>query len=167
MLQETKPTASRKATKVRKSPAVKKALVNIAREAGIGKRKDFTAYDVKTPKRAKGAAARQPPWRRAIMWLYTGQRRDDRAARRIASRRSPKRPAAASSAIESGRNSGQEGPQRVASLIGAVVRGPFGTGSKSERQAVWFETAEGRFVLRRKEGPTFGDRDSNNTWASG
>jgi len=53
---------------------------------------------------------------------------------------------------------GKSGPQRVVDLIGAVVRGPFGTGSKSERQAVWFETAEGRFVLRRKEGPTFGDK---------
>jgi hypothetical protein len=52
----------------------------------------------------------------------------------------------------------KSGPQRVADLIGAVVRGPFGTGSKSERQAVWFETAEGRFVLRRKEGPTFDDK---------
>ena len=61
MLQETKPTASRKATKVRKSPAVKKALVNIAREAGIGKRKDFTAYDVKTPKRAKVRGSKAAP----------------------------------------------------------------------------------------------------------
>jgi hypothetical protein len=51
-----------------------------------------------------------------------------------------------------------EGPQRIDGLTGTVVRGPFGTGSKSEREAVWLETAEGRFVLRRKEGPTFDDR---------
>jgi hypothetical protein len=51
------------------------------------------------------------------------------------------------------------GPQRIEGLTGAVKRGPFGTGSKSEREAVWLETAEGRFVLRRKEGPTFDDRE--------
>ena len=39
-----------------------------------------------------------------------------------------------------------------------MVRGPFGTGSKSERDAVWLETADRRFVLRRKDGPTFDDR---------
>jgi hypothetical protein len=48
-------------------------------------------------------------------------------------------------------------PRRVEGLTGAVVRGPFGTGSKSERQAVWLETGEGRYVLRRKEGPTYDD----------
>jgi hypothetical protein len=53
---------------------------------------------------------------------------------------------------------GKNGPQRVDDLTGAVVRGPFGVGSKSERETVWFETADGRFVLRRKEGPTFGDK---------
>lgn len=53
---------------------------------------------------------------------------------------------------------GKSGPQRVDDLTGAVVRGAFGGGSKSEREAVWFETAEGRFVLRRKEGPTFDDQ---------
>jgi hypothetical protein len=51
-----------------------------------------------------------------------------------------------------------DGPQRIEGLTGSVVRAPFGTGSKSERQAVWLETAEGRFVLRHKEGPTFDDQ---------
>jgi hypothetical protein len=51
-----------------------------------------------------------------------------------------------------------DGTQRIDDLTGRVVLGPFGSGSKSERQAVWLETAEGRFVLRRKEGPTFDDR---------
>lgn len=50
-----------------------------------------------------------------------------------------------------------EHPQRIDDLTGAVVRGSFGTGSKSEREAVWLETAKGRFVLRRKDGPTFDD----------
>lgn len=49
-------------------------------------------------------------------------------------------------------------PQRVEGLTGAVTRGRFGAGSKSEREAVYFETATGRFVPRRKAGPTFGDR---------
>lgn len=48
--------------------------------------------------------------------------------------------------------------QRVEGLTGAVLRAPFGTGSKSEREAVWLETADHRLVLRRKDGPTFGDR---------
>jgi hypothetical protein len=39
-----------------------------------------------------------------------------------------------------------------------VSRGPFGTGSKSERDAVWIETAERRLVLRRRDGPAFDDR---------
>ena len=50
-----------------------------------------------------------------------------------------------------------DGAKRIEGLTGAVVRGPFGTGSKSERDAVWLETADGRFVLRRKEGPSYND----------
>jgi hypothetical protein len=48
-------------------------------------------------------------------------------------------------------------PRRVDGITGTVARGPYGTGSKSERIAVWIDTPQGRFVLRRKEGPTFGD----------
>jgi hypothetical protein len=48
-------------------------------------------------------------------------------------------------------------PQPVTGVTGAVVRAPFGTGSKSERQAVWLETPDGRYVLRRKDGPTYDD----------
>jgi hypothetical protein len=48
-------------------------------------------------------------------------------------------------------------PQRIDGLAGSVERGRLGTGSKSEREAVWLETAQGRFVLRHKEGPAFGD----------
>lgn len=59
LLQKTKPTASQKARKVRKSPAVRKALANIAREAGIGRKKEFKAYKVKMPKgvRRRGTKA--------------------------------------------------------------------------------------------------------------
>src|SRR5262245_57855410 len=53
---------------------------------------------------------------------------------------------------------GSDDPERIDGLIGNVVRGPFGIGSKSERQAVWLETSEDRLVVRRKEGPAFGDR---------
>ena len=55
-----------------------------------------------------------------------------------------------------------DSPQRVDGLIGTVVRGPFGTGSKSARDAVWLETAKGRLVLRHKEGRTFGDPSFDN-----
>lgn len=48
-------------------------------------------------------------------------------------------------------------PRKVASIQGAVERGPFGAGSKSARDAIWLSTLEGRFVLRRKGGPAFGD----------
>jgi hypothetical protein len=50
-----------------------------------------------------------------------------------------------------------DSPQRIDGLTGVVVRGPFGAGSKSEREAVWLDTAGRRFVLRRKDGPTFAD----------
>jgi hypothetical protein len=43
-------------------------------------------------------------------------------------------------------------------MTGTVVRGSFGAGSKSERDAIWLDTGDERLVLRRKDGPTFGDR---------
>ena len=51
-----------------------------------------------------------------------------------------------------------DAPQRVDGLTGTVSRGPFGTGSKSAREAIWLESGKRRFVLRRKGGPTYGDR---------
>lgn len=41
--------------------------------------------------------------------------------------------------------------------MGQVVAGPVGGGSKSERSAVWIETARGRYLLRRQGGPSHGD----------
>jgi Peptidase family C25 len=61
LLRETKPTASRKAGKVRRSPTVRKALANIAREAGIGRSKEFTAYAVKTPPAGRSRGAKAVP----------------------------------------------------------------------------------------------------------
>jgi hypothetical protein len=49
-------------------------------------------------------------------------------------------------------------PEKVDNLVGVVVRGPFGTGSKSKREAIWLEADDRRLVLRRKDGPTFGGR---------
>lgn len=48
-------------------------------------------------------------------------------------------------------------PRRVDGIEGTVERGPFGVGSRSAREAVWVDTRQGRFVLRRKDGPTFDD----------
>jgi len=53
--------------------------------------------------------------------------------------------------------SDKDEPRRVEGLSGKVERGAFGTGSKSARVAVYIETAQGRFVLRRKEGPATDD----------
>lgn len=56
------------------------------------------------------------------------------------------------------RKADDDSPQRVDGLIGTVVRGPFGSGSKSERNTLWLQTADRRLVLRHKSGPAFGDR---------
>ncbi|MCK1511361.1 hypothetical protein IVB22_01990 [Bradyrhizobium sp. 190] len=61
LLQESKPTASKKARKVRKSETVRKALSNIAKEAGIGSKREFMAFDVKTPKGARPRGSKAVP----------------------------------------------------------------------------------------------------------
>ena len=48
-------------------------------------------------------------------------------------------------------------PERVEKLRGRVTRGQYAKGSKSERDAVFLETAAGRYILRRKDGPAFAD----------
>lgn len=54
--------------------------------------------------------------------------------------------------------SSSEDPEKVDGLTGTVVRGPFGKGSKSEREAIWLEADGRRLVLRRKAGPGYGDQ---------
>ena len=49
-------------------------------------------------------------------------------------------------------------PRRVKGVTGRVERGAFGTGSKSERNVVFIDTHDGRYVLRRKDGPAIGDK---------
>ena len=50
-------------------------------------------------------------------------------------------------------------PQRVSALHGRVTSGAYGKGSKSEREAVFIETPDARYILRRKTGPVFGDAE--------
>lgn len=44
-------------------------------------------------------------------------------------------------------------------LTGHVVKKLFGTGSKSERQAVVLRTGDGEYVLRRQGGLAYDDPD--------
>ncbi len=48
-------------------------------------------------------------------------------------------------------------PERVEGLTGDVVSAPFGGASKSKQMAIWLQADGRRLVLRRKEGPAFGD----------
>lgn len=48
-------------------------------------------------------------------------------------------------------------PEPVQGLRGRVTRAETAKGSKSERVAIFLETAEGRLLLRRKDGPVFAD----------
>lgn len=45
----------------------------------------------------------------------------------------------------------------MAKFVGKVTRKTFGKGSKSEYEAVFLETEEGEFVLRRRGGNPFHD----------
>lgn len=54
---------------------------------------------------------------------------------------------------------GDERPRRVDGLTGTVASGAFGAGSKSEREAIWLQVGAERFVLRRKDGPSYGDSE--------
>jgi len=48
-------------------------------------------------------------------------------------------------------------PLRVTALRGRIIQGPYGKGSKSEHDAVFFETADMRYILRRKTDSVFDD----------
>jgi hypothetical protein len=50
-------------------------------------------------------------------------------------------------------------PIRITAIRGQVTHGPYGKGSKSEHEAVFIETADGRYILRRKRGPAFDDTE--------
>lgn len=42
-------------------------------------------------------------------------------------------------------------------FIGIVMKGPFAKGTKSEHEAVYLETGQGTYVLRRQGGNPFQD----------
>lgn len=48
-------------------------------------------------------------------------------------------------------------PVPVRNIRGEVSEGKYGEGSKSERRALFIDTQQGRFILRRKGGPAFAD----------
>ena len=48
-------------------------------------------------------------------------------------------------------------PRRVVAVNGRVTQGTYAAGSKSERHALFIETTEHRWLLRRKGAPAFGD----------
>ena len=48
-------------------------------------------------------------------------------------------------------------PMHVHALRGRVAEGPFARGSKSERIAIFLETGSNRYVLRRRDGPSYAD----------
>lgn len=50
-----------------------------------------------------------------------------------------------------------EQPKPVKNFGGRVSKGGYGKGTKSEREAVFIESKEGRYLLRRKAGPAFAD----------
>ena len=59
-LSEFKPTASRK-SKARRSASIHKTLAGIARKAGVGTAKEFAAYDVAVPKKARALHGKDSP----------------------------------------------------------------------------------------------------------
>jgi hypothetical protein len=50
-----------------------------------------------------------------------------------------------------------ERPIRVTALRGRVTKGSYAKRSKSDREAVFIETTDERYILRRKTGPVFDD----------
>ena len=50
-------------------------------------------------------------------------------------------------------------PVPVNRLQGRVTRGEYGKGSKSEREAIFIDTDDGRYLLRRKGASAFADEE--------
>lgn len=48
-------------------------------------------------------------------------------------------------------------PRAVQRLRGTVIKATFASGSKSERSAPFLQTADQRYLLRRRGGPSYGD----------
>jgi hypothetical protein len=50
-------------------------------------------------------------------------------------------------------------PIKVTALRGRITEGRYGKGTKSERQALFIETADNCYIFRRKTGPAFDDAE--------
>jgi hypothetical protein len=50
-------------------------------------------------------------------------------------------------------------PEPVKNLRGKVTRGLYGKGTKSEHEAIFIEAESTRYILRRKTGPAFADKE--------
>ena len=50
-------------------------------------------------------------------------------------------------------------PVPIKQLRGHVARGVYGKGTKSEREAIFIETGSARYLLRRKTGPAYADKE--------
>lgn len=50
-------------------------------------------------------------------------------------------------------------PEKIRGLQGKVVQGHHGIGSKSEREVLYLDTGGKKYLLRRKSGPVFGDKE--------
>jgi len=49
-------------------------------------------------------------------------------------------------------------PVPIKQLRGQVTRGVYGKNTKSEREAIFIDTGSERYVLRRKTGPAYADK---------
>jgi hypothetical protein len=49
-------------------------------------------------------------------------------------------------------------PVPIKQLRGHVTRGVYGKNTKSEREAIFIETGTERYILRRKTGPAYADK---------
>ena len=49
-------------------------------------------------------------------------------------------------------------PVPIKQMRGHVTRGVYGKNSKSERQAIFIESGTERYILRRRTGPAYADK---------
>jgi hypothetical protein len=49
-------------------------------------------------------------------------------------------------------------PVPIKQLRGQVTRGVYGKNTKSEREAIFIDTGRERYLLRRKTGPAYADK---------
>jgi hypothetical protein len=52
-------------------------------------------------------------------------------------------------------------PSRVTALRGRITHGVYAKGTKSERETVFIETVDNRYIFRLKKGSAFGNDELN------